>query len=163
MPATGTSKILADPTEWADAPVVYDMEAIHERIPQRHEMALLQAVVKHDADEHFAIGIHDAKDTDFWVRGHIPGRPLMPGVVMVEAAAQLSAFVSAWITPQEGTQLFGFVGLDHVRFRGQVLPGDRLVLMAKAIRVRPSMARFAAQAFVGEKLVLEATIIGASI
>lgn len=163
MPRTGTSKNLADPMEWVDAPVVYDIEAIQERIPQRHEMALLQGVVLHDEAQHFAIGYHDAGLDDFWVRGHIPGRPLMPGVVMVEAAAQLSAFVSAFITPQEGTQLFGFVGLEHVRFRGQVLPGERLLLMSKALRVRPRMARFAAQAFVGDKLVLEATIIGASI
>jgi len=154
---------LADPLEWAEAPIVYDLEAVQERIPQRHEMALLQGVVFHDPDEHFAIGIHDSTDQDFWVRGHIPGRPLMPGVVMVEAAAQLSAFVSAWITPQGDGSLFGFAGLDDVRFRGQVVPGDRLVIMARAKRVRRNMARFGTQVFVGENLVFEGDILGASI
>jgi 3-hydroxyacyl-[acyl-carrier-protein] dehydratase len=158
----GMSKLLAAPLEWADAPVVYDLEAVQERIPQRHEMALLQCVVMHDPKEHFAIGIHDVSDTDFWVRGHIPGRPLMPGVVMVEAAAQLSAFVSAWITPQADGRLFGFAGIEDTRFRGQVVPGDRLVLMAKAVRMRTSLARFATQAFVGDKMVFEGTIIGTS-
>jgi 3-hydroxyacyl-[acyl-carrier-protein] dehydratase len=159
----GMSKLLANPLEWVDAPIVYDTAAIQERIPQRHEMALLEGVVKHDLDEHFAIGFHDAKDTDFWVRGHIPGRPLMPGVVMVEAAAQLSAFISSFAMPQEDGRLFGFVGLEDVRFRGQVLPGERMVLMAKALRVRRNLAQFGCQAFVGDKLVFEGTIIGASI
>ena len=159
----GISKLLANPLDWVNAPVIYDIDAVQEKIPQRHEMALLHGVLKHDPEKHFAIGFHDARETDFWVRGHIPGRPLMPGVVMVEAAAQLSAFVSAWITPQEGGRLFGFAGLESVRFRGQVLPGDRMILMASAVRVRPSLAQFATQAFVGEKLVFQGTVIGASI
>ncbi len=159
----GTYKLLADPLEWVDAPPVYDLAAVQERIPQRHEMALLQAVVKHDPEEHFAIGYHDTTDQDFWVRGHIPGRPLMPGVVIVEAAAQLSAFISAWIVSQDEGGLFGFAGLESARFRGQVLPGDRLLLMARATRVRRKLARFATQAFVQDRLVFEGEIIGASI
>lgn len=162
MPAM-SAKLLADPLEWVDAPVVYDQAAVHERIPQRHEMALLQAVVHHDPDEHFAVGYHDTTDREFWVRGHIPGRPLMPGVVMVEAAAQLSAFVSSFIVQQSDGRLFGFAGLEKARFRGQVVPGDRLLIMARAVRVRRSLATFATQCFVKDKLVFEGDIIGASI
>jgi 3-hydroxyacyl-[acyl-carrier-protein] dehydratase len=157
------SKPLADPLLWTDAPLVYDQRAIHERIPQRHEMALLQGIVMHDEEKHFAIGYHDAKDTDFWVRGHIPGRPLMPGVVMVETAAQLAAFVSASLVDPDSGGLFGFAGLDRARFRGQVKPGDRMLVMARAKRFRRRMALFATQAFVGDHLVFEGDILGATI
>ena len=157
------SRPLDDPLRWMDAPLVYDQEQVHERIPQRHEMALLQGIVTHDPETHFAVGIHDAPHDAFWVRGHIPGRPLMPGIVMVETAAQLSAFCSSFIVPPDEGGLFGFAGLDDCRFRGQVQPGDRLVLMAKAKRVRRNMAQFDTQAFVGDQLVFEGVILGASI
>jgi len=157
------SRLLDDPLRWADAPLVYDLDEVQKRIPQRHEMALLQGIVQHDPVNHFAIGIHDAALDAFWVRGHIPGRPLMPGVVMVEAAAQLSAFVTSFILPPEAGQLFGFAGLDSVRFRGQVRPGDRLVIAASIKRLRRNIAQFATQAYVGSDLVFEGDILGASI
>lgn len=154
------SLALCDPKQWHDAPLVVDLEEVHERIPQRHELGLLHGIVHHDVEQRLAIGIHQSSETDFWVRGHIPGRPLMPGIVMVEAAAQISAWVSSHVIEQTEGQMFGFGGVDNVRFRGQVHPGQRLLLVSRIDRLRRSLARFSTQAFVGDDMVYEGEIIG---
>ncbi len=151
---------LCDPVAAASNGVLHDMEGVHELIPQRHEMALLHGIFEHDREAKRAVGFHDAKDTDFWVRGHIPGRPVMPGVVMVEIAAQLCAWISSFEMSKDDGKFFGFGGIEKVRFRGEVRPGDRLVMVCVVDRMRRGMATFSAQGFVGEKLVFEGGILG---
>jgi len=154
---------LCDPTAWADAPLVVDLAGVHERIPQRYELGLLHGILHYDAGAKLAIGFHQSSESDFWVRGHIPGRPLMPGVVMVEAAAQLSAWLSSNLMVQEEGKMFGFGGVDKVRFRGQVAPGDRMLLVSRIDRMRRALVRFTTQAFVGDTMVFEGEIIGVTI
>jgi 3-hydroxyacyl-[acyl-carrier-protein] dehydratase len=156
------TELLSDPAEWAEAATVIDAEAVQASIPQRFEMQLLHGILHHDADEAFAVGFHQSSADDFWVRGHVPGRPLMPGVVMVEAAAQLCAFVAETASGKDKSQIFGFAGLENVRFRGQVKPGDRLLIMAKAERLG-RLSVYATQAFVGPARVYEGKILGMSI
>jgi 3-hydroxyacyl-[acyl-carrier-protein] dehydratase len=151
---------ICDPARWRDAALIHDQAAIGELNPQRFEMALLHGIVHHDAEEKLAIGVHHAKQTDFWVRGHIPGRPLMPAVVMVEIAAQLCSWMaSSHLEIVEG-HFFGFGGLEGCRFRGQVLPGDTLVIASRIKKLRPRIAHFDTQAFVGDDMVYEGRIIG---
>ena len=104
--------------------------------------------------------IEEITDEEFWVRGHMPGMPLMPGVVMLEAVAQLSSY----FTQKHdllGAEIVGFGGLDDVRFRGVVTPGDKLVLMVKMIKNRRGRMIVAAfQGVVGETIVLEGTLRG---
>ena len=69
------------------------------------------------------LGRKDVREDEFWVPGHIPGRPLLPGVVMLEAAAQLSSFHTATYVGWEG--FIGFGGLEDVKFRAAVKPGQR--------------------------------------
>jgi 3-hydroxyacyl-[acyl-carrier-protein] dehydratase len=92
------------------------------------------------------------------VAGHIPGRPLFPGVLMVEAAAQLASFVFLHRMPH--VKFLGFSGLNDVKFRGQVVPGDRLILLDKGVEFRPRRIICEAQGLVNGTTVFEATIIG---
>src|SRR5947209_175103 len=113
------------------AHVVADKEAIRRVNPQRFEMEQLDAIVLLDPVQHLVAGYKDVRPDEFWVRGHMPGYPLMPGVLMCEAAAQLCAYYITTHGLMYGDYI-GFGGLENVRFRGVVRPGDRLLLVGKA-------------------------------
>lgn len=137
-----------------------DQAEIRRYNAQRFEMEQLTAVVWEDSERHRVVGYKDVTDADFWVRGHMPGAPLMPGVLMCEAAAQLLSYYArkyGYI----GDGVLGFGGLDEVRFRGAVLPGNRLVIAVGLEKYRQGamvIARF--QEFVNESLVSEGKIKG---
>ena len=88
-----------------------------------------------DESLYACVGYKDITDEEFWVRGHMPGLPLMPGVVMLESIAQLCSYVTQRYDLL-GAEIVGFGGLEDVRFRGLVLPGDRLIVMCKLDKVR---------------------------
>ena len=133
-------------------------EEIRKVNPQSYEMAQLDGVVKVDADAGIVVGYKNVKADEFWVRGHIPGRPLLPGVLIIEAAAQLCSFY--FTTVRKSRRFLGFAGVDAVKFRAPVVPGDRLILVAKCVELRSRRATFETQGFVKDKLVFEGRIIG---
>ena len=122
---------LVDPATIDTSKVLVDLEGIREANPQRFEMEQLTAIVRLDPAERLIIGYKDITEREFWVRGHMPDYPLMPGVLICEAAAQLSSYFVHTIKINEGA-FMGFGGMEDVRFRGKVKPGDRLVLVSKA-------------------------------
>ena len=139
--------------------VIVDEEGIRKVNPQRFEMEQLTAIVLIDTEKHMIAGYKDVGADEFWVRGHLPGYPLYPGVLMCEAAAQLCSY---YITTQGYARgdFVGFSGLENVRFRGQVRPGDRLLLIAKATKLHRRQTICNVQGFVGSKLVFNGDIIG---
>lgn len=140
--------------------VVADIEEIRRHNPQRFEMEQLTAVVWEDHVEHACVGYKDVGHDEFWVRGHMPGMPLMPGVVMLEAAAQLCSYFAHRYDLMQ-SEMVGFGGLENVRFRDPVLPGQRLVLTCKMIKVRPKrMIISAFEGRVGDSLVVEGELKG---
>jgi 3-hydroxyacyl-[acyl-carrier-protein] dehydratase len=139
---------------------LFTLEEIRKWNPQRDEMEQLTAVLYIDREQHGIIGYKEVTHQEFWIRGHMPGYPLMPGVIMCEAAAQLASFYSRKFDILGG-DFVGFGGVDNVRFRGSVYPGDRLVIMAKMARCRRGkLAEFDFQGYVGERLVYDGRLIG---
>ena len=136
------------------------LEDIEKFNPQRFEMQQLTAIVGEDLERNACAAYKDLSHDEFWIKGHMPGMPLMPGVMMLEAAAQLCSF----FTQKHdllGADMVGFGGVDEVRFRDPVLPGDRLVLMCQLERIRRGrmiIARF--QGVVGRALAVEGVIKG---
>ncbi len=130
--------------------------------PQRYEMAQLTAIVHAEPERNLIVGYKDVAADEFWVRGHMPGYPLMPGVLMCEAAAQLCSYYIMVYGTMQGDFL-GFGGMENVKFRGPVRPGDRLVLVSKATKLHRRQTIFNVQGFVGSTMVFDADIIGVPI
>ncbi|MHC4954080.1 MAG: 3-hydroxyacyl-ACP dehydratase FabZ family protein [Planctomycetota bacterium] len=139
--------------------LAFDRDAIRAHNPHRYEFELLHGVVHFDPEAGIIVGEHHAAEDAFWTRGHIPGRPIFPGVLMIETAAQLCSFYWIEALPDQ-TSFFGFGGIENTRFRGVVKPGDRLVIVAKSVQLKPRRAIFDAQGFVDGKMVFESRIIG---
>jgi 3-hydroxyacyl-[acyl-carrier-protein] dehydratase len=153
-------ELLVDPSTLDFNQIVADIEDIRKYNPQRFEMEQLTAILYDDGEQNLCVGYKDLKDDEFWVRGHMPGMPLMPGVIICEAAAQLSSY-HVQKHNLMGAEMMGFGGLDNVRFRGAVFPGKRLVIACKLIRLRRkrmSICHF--QGFVDNQLVVEGEIRG---
>jgi 3-hydroxyacyl-[acyl-carrier-protein] dehydratase len=128
--------------------------------PQRFEMEQLSAVVYVDEKEYACVGYKDVTHHEFWVRGHMPDLPLMPGVVMLESIAQLCSFVTQRYDLL-GAAMVGFGGLEDVRFRDPVLPGDRLIVMCKLDKVRRGrMIVCNFQGVVKDRIVVEGVLKG---
>jgi 3-hydroxyacyl-[acyl-carrier-protein] dehydratase len=141
--------------------VVADREEIRKTVPQRFEMEQLDAVHHLDREARIAVGSRRIREDEWWVRGHIPGRPIFPGVLTIEAAAQLSTwlFKAVFADPR----FFGFGALDQVRFRGRVEPGDTLVLLARITEVRSRSTVIECQATVRGRLVFQGIVTGLAV
>jgi 3-hydroxyacyl-[acyl-carrier-protein] dehydratase len=139
--------------------VIVDLDGIRKVNLQRFEMEQLTAIVLIDPTQHIIAGYKDVRADEFWVRGHLPNYPLFPGVLICEAAAQLCSY---YISTQglAGGDFIGFGGLENVRFRGQVRPGDRLLLISKVTKLHRRQTIFDVQGFVGSKRVFNGDVIG---
>ena len=141
--------------------VIADLEEVRRFNPQRFEMEQLTAIVYDDFDLQLCAGYKDITPHEFWVRGHMPGMPLMPGVLICEAAAQMCSYYAHKHHLLGDCKVVGFGGLEDVRFRDPVRVGDRLVIVCQMVKVRAGaiiVCRF--QAFVGESMVADGKIKG---
>ncbi len=141
--------------------VEYDRRSISEVNPQAFEMSQLDGLIWHDLEKMLALGYKDVTDKEFWVRGHIPGRPIMPGVIMIESAAQLCSFFMRKIYGLQG--FIGFSGIDETKFRDTIEPGSRLYLLGHINKVRSRQFSARVQGVAGDKLIFETTISGMNV
>ncbi len=126
--------------------------------PQAGDMRQLDYVAYLNETKTLAVGIKKIKDDEFWVPGHIPGRPLYPGVLMIEAAAQISSVL--YHVKSEGNHFMGFTRCDNCSFRGQVLPGDTLTLVALEKKFQRRRFVCKAQGYVDGNFIFEVQITG---
>ncbi len=141
---------------------VYNRQAVEEANPQRFEMQQLDGILWFDRAKAQILGYKDVTDKEFWVRGHIPGRPLMPGVIMIEAAAQLSSFFVKKIYEEQG--FVGFSGIESAKFRSVVEPGQRLYLLGQITnykkKKRTTRVTMQVQGMVDDIMVFETIVSG---
>lgn len=142
-------------------------EQIQANIPHRGDMLLLDGVVLVDPGQKLIVGFKDARPDEFWVKGHFPKFAVMPGVLMCEAAAQLTSYYMYDQKIVKPDQVIGLGGIDESRFRGLVRPGDRLALVGYASKATARMTRFAVTGYVARAgkfdVVFETTLLGVSL
>ncbi|MHC4618719.1 MAG: 3-hydroxyacyl-ACP dehydratase FabZ family protein [Planctomycetota bacterium] len=140
---------------------LFDREAIAKVNPQRFEMQQLDGILWYDKQKFLILGYKDVTEQEFWVRGHIPERPLMPGVLMVEAAAQLSSFFIKQIYERKG--FFGFASIDSAKFRATVEPGQRMYVLGHITKFKRRKYTCSVQGLVGQTMVFDAVISGLNV
>ncbi|NOZ24341.1 MAG: beta-hydroxyacyl-ACP dehydratase [Planctomycetes bacterium] len=151
-------QLLVDLDEIDLSQVEVSIEGVRECNAQRYEMEQINGIIKFDTDNRYVVAYKNVRDDEFWVRGHIPGRPLLPGVLMAEAAAQACTYYYKRCTNDD--RFLGFGGLDKVKFRGTVVPGDRLIIIAKNVELKRRRAVFETQGVVDGRLVFEGIVTG---
>ena len=138
--------------------ILFTQEQIREANPQRGDMEMLNAITHVNPELGEVCGYKDVRLDEFWVPGHIPGRPLFPGVLMIEAGAQLASFYTRVFVGWKG--FIGFGGVSEVRFRQQVPPGVKMYLLGKLAWNRHRRIHCNIQGVVNGSVVFEAGITG---
>ncbi len=150
--------VILDPALIDYSQIAIDKAQIEASIPHRFEFSLIDAVICYDVNTGTYAGYHDVRTDAFWVRGHIPGRPLLPGVLMIECAAQLASIMYRRYFP--GDTFIGFTGVDGVKFRGVVQPPARLLIVGKMVEAKPRRVICDSQGFVDGQMIFEGRITG---
>jgi len=133
-----------------------DVQRIMEMIPHRHPFLMIDKVVDMVANER-ATGVKNVSINEGYFQGHFPARPVMPGVLIIEAMAQTAAvLVVHTLGPEAEGKLVYFMSVDNARFRRPVFPGDRLDVYVSKQRHRGNVWKFEGQAKVGDNLMAEA-------
>ncbi len=138
--------------------VVFDQEQIRQANPQRGDMEMLNGIVYARPELGQLIGFKDIRHDEFWVKGHIPGRPLFPGVLMIEAGAQLASFYSRKYAGWKN--FIGFGGVEDCKFRAPVTPGSRMYVLGMKTWERHGRFCCVVQGLVNGQVCFEASIIG---
>ncbi|MCK4659969.1 MAG: beta-hydroxyacyl-ACP dehydratase [Phycisphaerae bacterium] len=150
--------LIIDPALLDPDQLLYSREEIYQALPQQFEFKQLDGICYYDPDKQIAAAVRDIREDEWWVRGHVPGRPIFPGVLMLEAVAQLSAYSCKYIHGFRGMVAYG--GVDNCKFRAAVIPPVRLILVCQEVENRSRKIVCNTQAFLESRLVFEATVTG---
>ena len=133
-------------------------EQIYDYLPHRHEFMLLDGVCHLDVETKSIVAYRDIAADDWWFRGHVPGRPLLPGVLMLEMAAHASVLLAKIVGGIDAVVAFG--GVDACKFREAVEAPARLYILATGREIRARRIISDTQGVVAGKLIFEARITG---
>ena len=138
---------------------VLDILAIMQRLPHRYPFLLIDRIVRFVPGEEI-VALKNVTMNEPFFQGHFPAKPVMPGVLIIEALAQAGGILAAEIRGAEKQgEIIYFMGMDAVRFRKPVVPGDQLMLEARVIKMRSRVAKMAGRALVDGQLVAEAELM----
>jgi len=138
---------------------VADIQAIMNYLPHRYPFLLVDRVLEIVPGEKI-VALKNVTMNEPFFQGHFPGTPIMPGVLIIEAMAQAGGvlFSSEQLKEKQGS-LFYFMGMDKVKFRKPVVPGDQIIFEVKIIRQRSKVVKMAGTATVDQKIVAEAELM----
>ena len=139
---------------------IYGPEDLQSVLQQRGRFAMVDGILHLDPESDFVVGYKEVRADDWWAEDHIPGRPLFPGMLMVEASAQLGTFDFFKRRPDADPAFVGFTGIDRTRFRAAVEPDCRLLLVGKILRVRRRMFTYEFQGLVDGNIAFESEVTG---
>ncbi len=140
------------------ARVVLNRDQIYEHLPQRFEMQVLDGVCLLDREPMRLVAYADIRSDAWWVRGHLPDRPMLPGVVMLEMAGQVAALGAKLLANVDA--FIGFGGVEECRFRETVVPPTRLYVLCVGTEYRSRRVISRTQGVIDNRLVFEAKVIG---
>ena len=139
----------------------FSIQRIHEILkvlPQRYPFLLVDRILETDGSTHM-VGLKNVTINEPFFQGHFPGEPIMPGVMIIEAMAQAGGVLGLSLLQHlKGSSVY-FMGMDKVRFRKPVRPGDQLLIKAQLMKQKGTIFKIKAEAFVEEQLVAEAELM----
>lgn len=154
---------LVDLADYDLSQTIHGKDQLYERLSQAGRFALVDGVLAIDDEQQLIIGYKDVRGDEWWAEDHIPGRPLFPGTLMVEASAQLSTYDFLVRKPDLDNAFIGFIGIENTKFRNTVEPDCRLVLVCKIARLRKTMFTYEVQGFVNGEIAFESRISGVAL
>ena len=140
-----------------DEVLSFDVEQIMQMIPHRYPFLLIDRITECVPGK-YAKGYKNLTFNEEFFQGHFPGRPIMPGVLQLEAMAQMGAGILMTLEQYKG-KFVVYAGVDGARFKAMVKPGDRLDIEVELIKIKGPVIKAHGKAFVGEKLAVEADMI----
>ena len=141
----------------ADAQPVLDIAAIQRCLPHRYPFLLVDRITEIEPRRRI-VGIKNVTVNEPFFQGHFPGYPIMPGVLIIEAMAQVGAVLAFSEEEEPRRKLVYFLSIDKAKFRKPVVPGDQLRMELKVVQIRSQFWRLQASAYVDDSLVCEAEL-----
>src|ERR1700757_4370626 len=158
-PCEEERRFMIDTPSAAEQGTEIGMQRIMEMIPHRHPFLLIDKVVDVVANQR-ATGVKNLSNSEYYFQGHFPGRPVMPGVLIIEAMAQTAAvLVVHTLGPDSEGKLVYFMSVDNARFRRPVFPPSKLEIHVTKQRNRGNVWKFEGRAKVGEDVMAEAVFV----
>lgn len=137
---------------------ISDIQDILKVLPHRYPFLLVDRIVEFDGTAGRIVGLKNVTYNESFFQGHFPDHPVMPGVLLVEALAQVGVILLFSVRANKDTKLAYFSGIDHCRFRQPVFPGDQLQLVVTLIKERGQFYKMKGEALVNDKLAVEAEL-----
>jgi len=138
--------------------MILDTKAIQKILPHRYPFLLVDAIIEMERTKRI-VGIKNVTINEPFFSGHFPGRPVMPGVLVIEAMAQTGGVLLFQEIPDREKKLLYFVAIDDARFRRPVVPGDQLRLEMNVVSWRKDFCKLAGKATVNGEVAAEATLM----